>query len=114
MDATSTWATTGDNTVNVIDFETRTVVKVIEGRGLAQPHGAAVSHDGRYAYIASRNLEMPEGHSKFGHMYTPRYDLGDNARAGTVAVIDTETREIVKVIEIEGYGAGLGTAVRLP
>ena len=103
-----------DNTVNVIDFETRTVVKVIEGRGLAQPHGAAVSHDGRYAYIASRNLEMPEGHSKFGHMYTPRYDLGDNARAGTVAVIDTETREIVKVIEIEGYGAGLGTAVRLP
>ena len=103
-----------DNTVNVIDFETRTVAKVIEGRGLAQPHGAAVSHDGRYAYIASRNLEMPEGHSKFGHMYTPRYDLGDNARAGTVAVIDTETQEIVKVIEIEGYGAGLGTAAHSP
>ncbi len=103
-----------DNTANVIDFETRTLVKVIEGNGLAQPHGAAVSPDGRYAYIASRNLEMPEGHSKFGHMYTPRYDLGDNARAGTVAVIDTETQEIVKVIEIEGYGAGLGTATRMP
>ena len=103
-----------DNTVNVIDFETRTLVKVIEGNGLAQPHGAAVSHDGRYAYIASRNLEMPEGHSKFGHMYTPRYDLGDNARTATVAVIDTETQEIVKVIEIEGYGAGLGTAARSP
>ena len=99
-----------DNTVNVIDMETRTLAKVIEGNGLAQPHGAAVSPDGRFAYIASRNLEMPEGHSKYGHMYTPRYDLGDNARAGTVVVIDTESQEIVKVIEIEGYGAGLGAA----
>ena len=103
-----------DNTANVIDMETRTLAKVIEGNGLAQPHGAAVSPDGRFAYIASRNLEMPEGHSKYGHMYTPRYDTGDNARAGTVVVIDTETQEIVKVIEIEGYGAGLGTAARMP
>ena len=99
-----------DNTVNVIDMETRSLAKVIEGNGLAQPHGAAVSHDGRFAYVASRNLEMPVGHSKYGHMYTPRYDLGDNARAGTVVVIDTESQEIVKVIEIEGYGAGLGAA----
>ena len=101
-----------DNTVSVIDMGTRTLAKVIEGDGLAQPHGAAVSPDGRFAYISSRNLEMPEGHSKYEHMYTPRYDLGDNARAGTVVVIDTETQSIVKVIEIEGYGAGLGTAAR--
>ena len=100
-----------DNTVNVIDMETRTLAKVIEGNGLAQPHGAAISSDGRFAYVSSRNLEMPEGHSKYGHMYTPRYDLGDNARAGTVVVIDTESQEIVKIIEIEGYGAGLGVAI---
>ena len=99
-----------DNTVNVINMNTRTLAKVIEGNGLAQPHGAAVSPDGRFAYVASRNLEMPEGHSKYGHMYTPRYDLADNAHAGTVVVIDTESQEIVKVIEIEGYGAGLGVA----
>ena len=103
-----------DNTATVIDMETRTVAKVIEGNGLAQPHGAATSPDGRFAYIASRNLEMPPGHSKYEHMYTPRYDTGDNARAGTVVVIDTSTQEIVKVIEIEGYGAGLGTAARMP
>ena len=99
-----------DNTVNVIDMETRTLAKVIEGNGLAQPHGAAISPDGRFAYISSRNLEMPEGHSEYAHTYTPRYDLGDNARAGTVVVIDTDSQEIVKVIEIEGYGSGLGTA----
>ncbi len=38
---------------------------------------------------------MPEGHSNYGHMYTPRLDLGDNARAGTVVVIHTDTKEIV-------------------
>ena len=99
-----------DNTVNVIDMETRTLAKVIEGNGLAQPHGAAVSPDGRFAYISSRNLEMSDDQGRAGHMYTPRYDLGDNARAGTVVVIDTERQEIVKIIEIEGYGAGLGAA----
>ena len=99
-----------DNTVNVIDMETRTLAKVIEGNGLAQPHGAAISPDGRFAYISSRNLEMSEDPSRSGHVYTPRYDLGDNTRAGTVVVIDTDSQEIVKVIEIEGYGSGLGTA----
>ncbi|MCH7892139.1 MAG: beta-propeller fold lactonase family protein, partial [Gemmatimonadetes bacterium] len=109
------WVYVGNNrgnTVNVIDMETRTLAKVIEGNGLAQPHGAAVSPDGRFAYISSRNLEMSEDQSRAGHVYTPRYDLGDNARAGTVVVIDTESQEIVKVIEIEGYGAGLGVAAR--
>ena len=107
------WVYVGNNrgnTVNVIDMETRTLAKVIEGNGLAQPHGAAVSPDGRFAYISSRNLEMSEDQSRAGHVYTPRYDLGDNARAGTVVVIDTNSQEIVKVIEIEGYGSGLGTA----
>jgi YVTN family beta-propeller protein len=101
-----------DNTINVIDMESREVVTVIEGNGIAQPHGSAVSPDGRYAYVASRNLKMPEGHTKSAHVYQPRYDLGDNAHVGTVVVIDTSTREIVKIIEVENYGSGLGTAAR--
>jgi len=98
------------NTVSVIDMETRRLAKVIEGNGLAQPHGAAMSPDGRFAYVSNRNLEMSEEQERAGHVYTPRYDLGDNARAGTVVVIDTESQEIVKIIEIEGYGSGLGAA----
>ena len=97
------------NTVAVIDVESRTLAKVIAGDGLAQPHGAAVSPDGRFVYVSSRNLELSENDRR-GHMYTPRYDLGDNARAGTVVVIDTRSQEIVKIIEIEGYGSGLGAA----
>lgn len=101
-----------DNTVTVIDMESREVAKVIEGNGIAQPHGSAVSPDGQYAYIASRNLKMPEGHTKSSHVYKPRYDLGDNAHIGTVVVIDTSTQSIVKIIEVEDYGSGLGTAAR--
>jgi DNA-binding beta-propeller fold protein YncE len=102
------------NSVTVIDMQDREIETVIEGAGLAQPHGAAVSPDGRFAYISSRNLEMPEGHSKAGHRYRPRYDLGDNATWGTVVVIDTGTHAIVKIIEVPDYGSGLGTAARQP
>jgi DNA-binding beta-propeller fold protein YncE len=102
------------NSITVIDMLNRRVETVIEGNGIAQPHGAAVSPDGRYAYISNRNLEMPDGHSKAGHRYTPRYDLGDNATWGTVVVIDTETHTIVKIIEVPDYGSGLGTAARQP
>ncbi|MFV1986972.1 MAG: beta-propeller fold lactonase family protein [Gemmatimonadota bacterium] len=98
------------NTITVIDMDARAVKAVIEGEGIAQPHGSAVSPDGRYAYISNRNLEMPAGHSKAGQRYTPRYDLGDNATAGTVVVIDTGTNEIVKIIEVPDYGSGLGVA----
>ena len=108
------WVYVGNNrgnTVNVIDMETRMLAKVIEGNGVAQPHGAAASPDGRFAYISSRNLDISEDPTRAGHVYTPRYDLGDNARAGTVVVIDTDSQEIVKVIEIEGYGSGLGVAI---
>ena len=107
------WVYVGNNwsnSITVIDMQDRKVVKIIEGNGIAQPHGSAVSPDGRYVYISSRNLEMPEGHSKSGHTYTPRYDLGDNSNVGTVVVIDTRTQAIEKIIEIEEYGSGLGTA----
>ncbi|MFQ5551440.1 MAG: beta-propeller fold lactonase family protein, partial [Gemmatimonadales bacterium] len=87
------------NTVTVVDMQSRAVVDVIEGNGLAEPHGSALSADGRYVYISNRNL---------AGAYTPRYDLGDNANAGTVVVIDTESREIIKVIEVDEYAAGMG------
>ncbi|MFQ5678972.1 MAG: beta-propeller fold lactonase family protein [Gemmatimonadota bacterium] len=99
-----------DNSVAVVDARERRIANVIRGNGLAQPHGSAVSPDGRYVYVSSRNLEMPPGHTKASHVYRPRYDLGDNAHVGTVVVIDTRTQEIVKVLEVGEYASGLGTA----
>jgi YVTN family beta-propeller protein len=91
------------NTVTVVDMEARAVAAVIEGDGLAQPHGAAVSPDGRYLFVSNNNLKEE---------YTPRRNLGDNALTGTVAVINTETHEIEKVIEVGRYAAGVGAATR--
>ncbi|MCZ6918356.1 MAG: beta-propeller fold lactonase family protein [Gemmatimonadetes bacterium] len=90
------------NTVTAVDMTTRSVAAVIEGRGLAQPHGLAVSPDGRYLYVSNNNLRGE---------YTPRYDLGDNELSGTVTVINTSTYTIEKVIEVERYASGVATLI---
>jgi len=97
------------NEISVVDMVDSKVVARLAGRGIAQPHGAARSPGGRYVYISSRNMHMPEGHSKAEHVYRPRYNLGDNANVGTVAVIDVEKQRVVRVIEVEEYASGLGT-----
>ena len=88
----------GANTVTAFDTQSQTVAAVVSGRGLARPHGAAVSPDGRFVYISNNNTMGT---------YTPRYDFGDNDRAGTVVVIDTATHEIVKVLEVEAFPTGM-------
>ncbi len=88
-------------TVTVVDIKNRSVAAVIEG--LAQPHGAAVSPDGRYVYISNNNLNGA---------YTPRYSFGDNDKPGAVAVINTATRSIEKMLEVGPNATGLSTAAR--
>lgn len=88
------------NTVTVVDAGTWTVAGVIEGRGLAEPYGSTVSADGRYVYIANRNLKAAQEHA---------HASGNPARVATVVVIDTATRSITKVIEVPGDATGVGT-----
>ncbi len=102
------------NAVTVIDAEDHTVEAVIEGRGLAGPHGSAVRPDGRYVYVSSNNTAINthmehtgmEGEAMAG--YTPRYDLPGNENTGTVVVIDTQTNEIVRVLDVGENAAGVG------
>jgi len=68
--------------------------------GLAEPHGLVICPGGDYVYVTNRNKNLPGE-------YTPRYDFGDNANAGTVVVINTMTNQIEKVIEIEQFPSGL-------
>ena len=85
------------NTVTAIDARSWTIAQVIEGTGLAEPHGIAVARGGRYVYVSNRNLK--------GTYASPTNDA--NRRAGTVVVIDTQTNEITEVIEVDRYPAGL-------
>ena len=89
----------GAHTVTVVDMQSRTVVAVIEGEGLAQPHGAALSADGAYLYVTNNNLDGT---------YRPADNNADEL-PGTVTVIDTKTHEIIKVIETGRYPTGIGT-----
>ena len=85
------------NSISVVDIPSRSVRTTITGDGLAQPHGAALSPDGRYLFVSNNNRTGT---------YTP---TGDNPTAGTVTVIDTQTNDIVKVIEVGTYPTGVGT-----
>lgn len=94
------FANKGANTVTVVDVESREVVKVIEGEGLAQPHGAGLSSNGRFLYVSSNNLA---GGDHMDHMAGD-----DGSTRGMVAVIDTETLEIVKVLHVGPNATGVG------
>ena len=85
------------HSISVVDLTNPAVTATIEGEGLAQPHGAVLSADGRYLFVSNNNRKGT---------YEP---TGDNPKAGTVTVIDTKTNEITKVIEVGTYPTGVGT-----
>ena len=86
-------------TVSVIDAQSHEVTATIRHDALAQPHGSAVRSDGRYVYVTGSNVEGT---------YAPRYPgvFGDETR-GVVAVIDTQTNEVVKVLRADQDPSGL-------
>lgn len=126
------------DTVTVLDVENRKVAKVIEGNGLSQPHGIAISKDGSRVFVSNNNLsggymamDMSAGgmdHSKMDHSNMDHANMDhsnmdhekkDEEKAdmkmekkdqvGTLVVIDTASNEIVKVIELGFYPSGVGT-----
>jgi len=92
------------NSVAVVDTSSWEVVDTIEGDGLAEPHGSAISPDGSTLWVSNRNTEgvYPTTIAETTKM------AGDPLPAGTVVAIDTQTREIVAVIEVPAYAAGVG------
>ncbi|MDZ7680676.1 MAG: hypothetical protein U5J63_02925 [Fodinibius sp.] len=92
----------GAHTVTVLNMETQSVEKVIEGQGLAQPHGSALSADGKYLYISNNNRKGT---------YQGSGTSNEEPR-GTITVINTETASIEKVIDVGVYPSGIGTRAR--
>ena len=83
------------NVVNALDTNTLSTT-TIEGNGLAQPHGSALSPDGRFLYISNNNrngtFEPPSGED-----------------VGSVVVIDTQSNDIETVIEVGENPTGINT-----
>lgn len=95
----------GANTVTVVDTQTGQVTATIEGDGMAQPHGSAISADGRFVYISQQNTGS--GGMDMGNMNMS--SMEGMSHNGHVVVIDTATNEIVKVIEVGVMPSGVGS-----
>jgi YVTN family beta-propeller protein len=84
------------NTVTVVNAKTMKIDDVIQGEGLAEPHGIAISPDQRYVFVSNHNLQG---------VYTPRVERPGGT--GTVVVIDRKARKIVKIIETDHDAVGM-------
>lgn len=85
------------NVVSLLDPEGWRVAAILRDPSFMQPHGLALSPDGRYLYVSSRH----QGGGAHDHE-------GMNATAtGTVTVICIPTGELVKVIPVGNYAAGI-------
>jgi len=87
-----------DDAVVVVETAGWTVVERITAPGIVEPHGSAVTADGRYLFVSNRNLMGT---------YTPVRAVENNADVGTVVKIDTETYEVVQTLEVGAYPAGI-------
>lgn len=96
-------ANQGSNDVTVIRVSDNQVVTTIKNSSFANPHGVAFTADGRYAYITNENLDgsFPAHHPTEG---------GGNI--GNVQVIDTQTHQVVKTIEVEVDPTGIAVLPR--
>ena len=87
-----------DDAIVEVETEGWTVTRRATGPGIVEPHGSAVTADGRYLFVSNRNEKGA---------YTPRREVENNAEVGTVVKIDTSTFEVVQVIEVGAYPAGI-------
>jgi len=91
-------------TVTRVDSRTWAVTAVVRHPTFQEPHGVAITADGRTIYVSShgRTLAQPTHGGEAGHdMDTPRGN-------GTVAVIDAASGEVTSVTEVGPYAAALG------
>jgi YVTN family beta-propeller protein len=91
------------NRVAVVDAETWKVAGVLEHPALAQPHGVALSPDGRHVFVSNRH-QLGGAHQHHG---------GKPTGTGTVVAFCAATRSPERVLMVGNYAAGLGSPVPL-
>ena len=99
--------------VTIVDMQTRTVVKTLEHEGIRQPHGVALSPDGRWLYVSNNNLGAEAVRMMAGDHAAHMGGAAKGAPGqGTVVVIDTQTQEVAQVITVGRNASGINTATR--
>ncbi|HEU4827679.1 MAG TPA: hypothetical protein VFT04_00655 [Gemmatimonadales bacterium] len=93
----------------VVDAATWTVRGVIRDSAFAEPHGVAVSRDGKRVYVSSHGVQAgPSAPTPADTMHGGMHAGEGAARGGgTIAIIDADTRTIVKVIRVGRYAVAI-------
>lgn len=92
----------GKNAVDVIDTATQELVTTLTNQGVgepvfARPHGVAMSAGGGQVFISNENTN---------DLFPPHHG-GESSGNGNVVVIDLDSNEVVKVIEVEVDPTGI-------
>ena len=92
------------HTVSFVDPAAGTVTRTVTDARFSQPHGAAISDDGRTLFVSHRNTDQL-GDDQV--RYTPRYALGPQTATALVTAIDTETGAVTGVVETGAWASGM-------
>ena len=90
-------ANRNSNSLSAINTTTRQVDYTIENVGV-EPHGVAVSKDGKYVYVSCENLGVSD---------PPHHPTVGGKKAGFVKVVDILERKVVASLEVGNYGSGM-------
>jgi DNA-binding beta-propeller fold protein YncE len=93
-------------TVTRVDTRSWTVTAVVRHAAFQEPHGVAVSADGRTVYVSSHGRTMMEP----AHPAAAGHDMATSRANGTLAVLDAVSAEVRSVTEVGPYAAALGLA----
>jgi DNA-binding beta-propeller fold protein YncE len=96
------------SSATILDAATWQVLGVVRGDGLAEPHGLAVSPDGRFVYVASHTMHAT-GDPMAGHGMGA---TGSSGEPGVVAIIDAAQRKVIRAIQVGPYATGVGIGQR--
>lgn len=98
-------AVRNSNRLVVLDAIEEIIERTILHPAMQFPVGVSITADGKFLFVSSEN-ELGVYESRFG--FAGEYDTG------TIAVFDTETLEVVKVIETQSGAAAMGSSVVVP
>ena len=88
------------NRVSVVDTRSWAVVDTLTSEGFSQPHGLAMSPDGRWVFVSNR-------HQSGG---VHQHEGGQPTGVGTVVAICAATHTVDTVLTVGQYAAGMGIA----
>jgi YVTN family beta-propeller protein len=90
-------ANRNSNSVSAIRTSTRTVDFTIQNVGV-EPHGIAVSKDGKFLYVSCENLGVSE---------PPHHATAGEKKPSFLKIIDIATRTVTASLELGNFGSGM-------